>query len=185
MQRYLRAEEVARLAGVAKSTILAAIRRGDLEASRTLGRGTRISFAAARSYLARRGVEVPPELQDQRESRIAVVTDRDDILGAVRAVAGERADLHGTGAYATLLWTGAAAPTLVLLDLELTSFPALDVLIALRRHAQDSSKCVLAFGGSDVLRDAAVKLGADRVAVDAVSGLRELEDLRRAVTTTA
>jgi excisionase family DNA binding protein len=179
--RYLRAEELARLAGVAKSTVLAAIRRGEITSSRTVGRGTRIAIESARTYLQSRGCPIPDELREPRETTVAVVTEREDVVALVRAVA--RASwtvVGGTEAYATLLWIGVNAPAMVVVDLDMSLLHPFEVLRALREHAGLAGARVVAVGSQGELVAAARVVGAmaaasldDRLGIARILG-REL-----------
>jgi excisionase family DNA binding protein len=161
MVRYLRAEELVRLAGVAKSTVLAAIRRGEIASSRTVGRGTRISVATARAYLESRGCPIPNELREPRSSTIAVVTERADTVEQVRGAA--RASwtvTGGTEPYATLLWIGAHAPAIVVVDLGMALVPPFEVIRAVRASDLPADTRVLALGYGEEILAAARAVGA-------------------------
>ncbi|MBK8693788.1 MAG: excisionase family DNA-binding protein [Deltaproteobacteria bacterium] len=54
--RLLHAGEVARLAGLHKTTVLQAVRRGEIRASRTVGRSVRIALPDATAFLQSRGI---------------------------------------------------------------------------------------------------------------------------------
>lgn len=173
--RYLRAEELARFAGVAKSTVLAAIRRGEITSSRTVGRGTRISLDAARSYLESRGCPIPGELREARTSTIAVVTENVETVDAIRKAARSSWTVVGsTEAYATLLWVGAHVPALVVVDLGMSLLHPFEVIRALRTSPALGGSRVVAVGSNPDLLTAARVLGA----ADAVS-LQDLEAVSR------
>ena len=87
MVKLLHAEELARLAGVHKSTVLLAIRRGELRASRTAGRSARIAPEDARAYLRMREKPIPAELEAHGGvARVAVLIDGDDAAPLAAAV---------------------------------------------------------------------------------------------------
>jgi excisionase family DNA binding protein len=177
--RYLRAEELARMAGLAKSTVLAAIRRGEIRSSRTLGRGTRIPFDSAREYLTQRGRDVPDELREARASAIAVITEQSSVTERVRALAQPNWTVNGCGAYATLLWVGAHAPAWVVVDLEMAlmnPFPVVRALAALGPRAPAN---IVAISTRPEMLAAAQALGATLTLLS-----HEFDALNRALTRT-
>ena len=174
--RYLRAEELARFAGVAKSTVLAAIRRGEIVSSRTVGRGTRISMDSARSYLAERGAEIPDELREVRATSIAVVTEDPMLATRIKSLLNSEWSVTGSpAAYATLLWIGEHSPASVVVDLTMAMLNPFEVIRAVR--AMRPSTWVLAVGPSKQLFDAAMAVGAS----DAVES-NQIEALTLALT---
>lgn len=161
MVRYLRAEELARYAGVAKSTVLAAIRRGEIASSRTVGRGTRISLEAARNYLESRGCQIPGELREAGTSTIAVVTESTEVVDLVRSASRARwSVVGGREAYATLLWIGAHAPALVVVDLGMVLLHPFEVLRTLRSSTSLLASRIVAIGNCPELLAAARVMGA-------------------------
>lgn len=164
--RYLRAEELARFANVAKSTVLAAIRRGEIPSSRTVGRGTRISLDAARAYLTRRGAPIPDTLRESNASTIAVVTERSELIERVRAASHASWTVTGSPeTYATLLWIGTHAPAIVVVDLDMVLLPAFEVLRAVRSHPTLVGARLVAIGSLPELVRAARELGANDAAL--------------------
>jgi excisionase family DNA binding protein len=163
--RYLRAEELARFAGVAKSTVLAAIRRGEIPSSRTVGRGTRIAVETARHYLESRGRAVPAELREQRATAIAVVTEDGGLLTRLREHVHAGWSVSGSArTYATLLAVGADAPAVVVVDLSMALMNPFDVIRGIR--AARPSTWIVAMGSQRQLIDAALAAGAS----DSVDG---------------
>ncbi len=157
--RYLRAEELARFAGVAKSTVLSAIRRGEIPSSRTVGRGTRIAVETARHYLESRGRAVPEELREQRATAISVVTENDSLPQRIRAFVSEGWSVSGSPrAYSSLVAIGAESPAMVVVDLALSLLNPFEVIREIRSFGP--STWIVALGGNRALFDAAVAVGA-------------------------
>jgi excisionase family DNA binding protein len=157
--RYLRAEELARFAGVAKSTVLAAIRRGEIPSSRTVGRGTRIAVETARHYLESRGRSVPHELREQRATAIAVISEDASLLSRLRDHVHAGWSVSGSPrTYATLLAVGADAPAIVVVDLALTLMNPFDVIRGIR--AARPATWIVAIGSQRPFGEAAVAAGA-------------------------
>lgn len=177
--RYLRAEELARHADVAKSTVLAAIRRGEIRSSRTLGRGTRISLESAREYLSKRGRDVPEELREARVSSVAVLTENRQLFDRVREacestwiVAGDRT------AYSTLVWIGTHTPATVVVDLDMALLNPFEVIRCLRTRPDMRPPRIIATGCNATTVAAARALGASE-AVGADDGSALQHALRR------
>jgi excisionase family DNA binding protein len=163
--RYLRAEELARYAGVAKSTVLAAIRRGEIASSRTVGRGTRISVETARAYLESRGCPIPHELREASAWSVAVLTDDASMVDVVRKACGASWTVAGgPESYATLLWIGAHTPRTVVVDLSMAMINPCEVIRALRAQKALAGCRVVALGGTAEMATAAKAMGADDVA---------------------
>jgi excisionase family DNA binding protein len=175
--RYLRAEELARFAGVAKSTVLAAIRRGEIPSSRTVGRGTRIPYETARAYLESRGCPIPSELREASATAIAVITESDDVVARVRTASNAAWTVKGSReAYATLLWIGTHAPRVIVVDLGMSLLHQFEALRALRAQPLLAASRLVATGSTDELLAAALACGA-HVAVRA----NDIDGLSRAL----
>ncbi len=117
--KLMHAGELARLAGLHKTTVLQAVRRGEIRVSRTVGRSVRIALADAAAFLGSRGITLADALATPTEPRRVVLLT-------------ERADLHRRFAeslphgwsltphqdlYDALLALGACAPAALVLDL--------------------------------------------------------------------
>lgn len=183
MRKLLHAEELARLAGVHKSTVLLAIRRGELKASRTAGRSARISPDEARSYLRKRNRPIPIELElEGGVQRVAVVTESHEVVGLVRAALPDGAELiGGTDLYGSLVAIGAGNPAAIVLDLDLVFMNPV-ILVRAFRNAPGLRKArIVGLGLRDELFAAARSAGADHAMVKVDQrGLADV--LRRAVT---
>lgn len=180
-QRLFHAEELARMAGVHKSTILLAIRRGELHASRTVGRSARISAEDARKYLAERNKPIPAEL-DQHVGRmtVAVLTENPDIMGMVQKAAPEGVDLlTATTLYGALIAIGCRAPDVLVVDLDLIFMNPVSLIRALRNSPALRSAYVIGVGIRDDLFGAARTAGAHAVAVTIND--RSLSDMLRKI----
>lgn len=163
IEKLLHAEELARLAGVHKSTVLLAIRRGELRASRTAGRSARIALEDARSYLRSRGRPVPPEL-DLRGGipQVAVITESADVVNLARHALPGGVELLGAGeVYSALVAIGAHTPAAVVLDLDLRFMNPAVLIRALRAAPNLRGTRIVAVGLRDELFGAARTAGAD------------------------
>ena len=158
--RLLHAGELARLAGVHKSTVLLAVRRGELRASRTVGRSARIAPEDARAYLAARGVIPPADLLPAAAPEVGVVTDTTDVVGLVLAAlpAGARL-VGGAHLYGALVDLGAARPRALVLDLDVAFLNPLRVLAAVRAVPHLRAVPVAAVGVSGEYAGAARVVG--------------------------
>ena len=164
--KLLHAEELARLAGVHKSTVLLAIRRGELRASRTAGRSARIAPEDARSYLRSRSRPVPPDLAASEPApRVAVVTESQEVLALVRSALPDGAELLGGDVYAALIAVGAHAPQVVVIDLDLAFMNPTVVIRALRAAPDVRQMKIIAVGLRDEMFTAARAAGADHALV--------------------
>lgn len=161
--KLLHAEELAKLANVHKSTVLLAIRRGELKASRTAGRSARIAPEEARSYLLKRNCPVPPELE--RRGGLAVVallSDAPEIVTLVKGAVPEGVELlHEHDYYGALISIGAAAPDVIVIDLDLAFLNAPMIIRALRSSPHLGSARIIAIGLRDEYFAAARAAGAD------------------------
>ena len=167
MVKLLHAEELAKMAGVHKSTVLLAIRRGELRASRTAGRSARIAPEDARAYLRSRNRSIPPELEARGGTvQVAVLTDNTDVLSIVQQSVPEGAELIGTAdLFESLILVGASTPTAVVLDLDMVFMNPMVVLRALRTTTNLRNVSVLALGVRDELFGAARAVGADNAVI--------------------
>lgn len=161
--KLLHAEELARLANVHKSTVLLAIRRGELKASRTAGRSARIAPEEARAYLLKRHCEVPPELEHR--GGVAVVTllsDAPEIVSLVRGTVPQGVELqHEQELYSALISLGATPPDVIVVDLDLAFLNAPMIIRALRASPHLSNARIVAIGLRDEYFAAARAAGAD------------------------
>ena len=186
MVKLLHAEELARLAGVHKSTVLLAIRRGELRASRTAGRSARIAPEDARGYLRSRNKPIPVELEARGGiTQVAVLTESAEIVALVRQAMPEGTELLGdAGLYGSLIAVGASVPAAVVIDLDMNFMNPVTLLRALRGSPTLRSARFLAVGLRDDLFGAARSAGAE-VAVVKVDQKGLSETLQRIVSEAA
>lgn len=165
MSKLLHAEELARIAGVHKSTILLAIRRGELHASRTVGRSARITPEDAQTYLAARGKTLPPELDvGAQRASLAVLSESADVTALVRGAVSADVDLVGGGSlYRALVAVGARLPTVVVVDLDMVFMNPISLIRALRSTVSLRTAHIAALGLRDDLFGAARAAGASDV----------------------
>lgn len=165
--KLLHAEELARMAGVHKSTILLAIRRGELHASRTVGRSARISPEDAKAFLLDRGKEVPPELEEQTSRvTLVVLTENPDVLGMVRQALPGGAVVRGSSnLYGSLIAVGARAPEVIVVDLDLMFLNPALLIRALRNSPTLCATHIVGVGLRDDLFGAARTAGANDVII--------------------
>ncbi|MFO0626065.1 MAG: hypothetical protein U0325_10650 [Polyangiales bacterium] len=161
--KLLHAEELARLANVHKSTVLLAIRRGELKASRTAGRSARIAPEEARSYLLKRGCEVPAELEAKGgKSVVTLISEAPEIVNLVRAAVPSGVEFqHEQEFYTALITVGASTPDVVVVDLDLPFLNAPMIVRALRQSPHLSDVKIIAVGLRDEYFAAARSAGAD------------------------
>lgn len=161
--KLLHAEELARLANVHKSTVLLAIRRGELKASRTAGRSARIAPEEARSYLLKRRCVVPPELEHRGGlAVVALLSDAPEIVNLVRAAVPAGVELlHEQDFYSAMISIGSAAPDVIVVDLDLAFLNAPMIIRALRSSPHLSGARIIAIGLRDEYFAAARTAGAD------------------------
>ncbi len=163
----LHAEQLARMAGVHKSTILLAIRRGELHASRTVGRSARIAVEDARRYLLERNKELPPELeQPARRATLAVLAEGTDALQVVQRALPSGFEVLGTnGLYGSLIAVGSRAPDVIVVDLDMVFMNPIGLVRSLRASPNLRAAQVVAVGLRDDLFGAARAAGAHAVVV--------------------
>lgn len=161
--KLLHAEELARLAGVHKSTVLLAIRRGELRASRTVGRSARIAPEDARSYLRSRERPIPSELEPSGGVVYAgAVTESLEIAQMVKQAVPEGVQFLGDGdVYASLISIGAHAPSVIVVDVDITFLNPLVLIRSLRAATQLKASKIIAVGLRDELFTAARAAGVD------------------------
>lgn len=161
--KLLHAEELAKLANVHKSTVLLAIRRGELKASRTAGRSARIAPEEARAYLVKRNCAVPPELEARGgRSMVTLVSETPEIVNLVRSAVPSGVELeHELDLYSALVSIGASVPDVIVVDLDLPFLNAPMIVRALRQSAHLSDVRILAIGLRDEYFAAAKAAGAD------------------------
>lgn len=132
----IHAGELARLAGLHKTTVLLAVRRGELKVSRTVGRSVRIAWPEAVAFLEARGVSLAARGEPAPGTRsLVVLSEQTDVhpffarlLPAPWSLAPRR-DL-----YEDLLSLSVSPPGAIVLDLDLLGLNPLAVLRALRSH---------------------------------------------------
>jgi excisionase family DNA binding protein len=165
MIRLLHAEELARMAGVHKSTILLAIRRGELHASRTVGRSARITPEDARKYLLDKGKTIPPKLALELDKvSLAVLTESPEVVAMVHRAAPEGVEFVTRGSlYGSLVSVGARTPQVVVVDLDLLFMNPIALIRALRTADVLRGTTVIAVGLRDDLFGAARAAGAHNV----------------------
>jgi excisionase family DNA binding protein len=167
MIRLLHAEELARLAGVHKSTILLAIRRGELKASRTVGRSARITPEDAKEFLRTRNKPVPSDIDVYvGTNNLAVLTENPELLGVVQHAMPAGMELISSGSpYVTLIAVGARVPSLLVVDLDMVFMNPVALIRALRNSSILRSARIVAVGMRDDLFGAARAAGANHVLV--------------------
>ncbi len=135
--KLLHAGEVARLAGLHKTTVLQAVRRGEIKASRTVGRSVRIALSDAAAFLLSRGISLTLSHAAPAEPRALVVLTEHaevhrrfgDILPPLWKLVPHR------GLYDDLLTVGLHPPAAIVVDLDLLGLNPLAILKSLRAHA--------------------------------------------------
>jgi excisionase family DNA binding protein len=134
--KLLHAGEVARLAGLHKTTVLQAVRRGEIRASRTVGRSVRIALPDAAAFLQSRGISIAVASVAPAEPRtVVVLTEDPEVLHRF----GEhlptrwRLAVH-QGLYDDLLTLGLRPPSAIVVDLDLLGLNPLALLRSLRAH---------------------------------------------------
>ncbi len=164
--KLLHAEELARYAGVHKSTVLLAIRRGELRASRTAGRSARIAYEDARTYLRGRNRPVPDEIAaTEAPPRVAVITESSEVTSIVRSALPRGIELLDGDVYSALISVGAWNPQVVIVDLDLAFMNPMVVIRALRAASDLGPMRIVAAGLRDDLFSAARLAGADETLV--------------------
>lgn len=130
----MHAGELARLAGLHKTTVLQAVRRGEIRVSRTVGRSVRIALADAAAFLSSRGITLVEELSTPpAPRRLALLTERAEVHHRLAEALSPGWSLGPhQDPYAALLALGAQAPTAVVLDLDLLGINPRALVRALR-----------------------------------------------------
>lgn len=161
--KFLRAEQLARLAGVRKGVVLSDIRRGALAASFTAGRSARVALADARRYVAERGAPVPPELTEPAAAVVWMVLGDDPARRhALRELAPRGVAVFDAEVYEGLCAAGVRAPRRVLLDLDRAALGPRALLTALASLLPRPE--VIALSDHPEERALALALGALRAA---------------------
>ncbi len=160
--KMIRAEELAKLAGVHKSTVLLAIRRNELRVSRTGGHNARIFAEEARKYLQSRDRPIPPELEPAGAPPVvAVVTESLEVAASIRRVMpGGAKFLGGNGVYGSLIEAGASVPAALVIDLDITILNPFGVIRSLRDAEQFKDTLIFAVGLRSEAFSAALSAGA-------------------------
>ena len=164
--QWFHAAELARLAGLHRSTVLQAVRRGEIRVSRTVGRSVRIAFEDAATFLASRGLSLPVAIAAPVEPRrIQLLTEQPALHRRFQEVvpAGWKLVPH-RGLYDDLLTVGARPPAAVVVDLDVLGLNPLALLRALAADAVLGGVPVLAVSGVEAALPAALSHGA-RVAL--------------------
>lgn len=162
MRKLLHAEDLAKLAGVHKSTVLLAIRRGEMPASRTAGRSARIEIEDARAYLEQRGRPVPPELAAQAPLALGLVTDSADVVTLCQAVLPKGVGLLGdANLYQSLTQIGARLPQVIIVDLDMLFLNPIMLLRTLREFPGLRGAHLAGIGVRDDLFSAARSVGVE------------------------
>jgi len=161
--KLLHAGEVARLAGLHKTTVLQAVRRGALRASRTVGRSVRIALPDAAAYLQSRGISIAVTHPAPVEPRaVVVLTEHAEVhrrFGELLLPSWRLVEHHGL--YDDLLTVGFEPPAAIVLDLDLLGLNPLAILRALRAHPLLGRVPVLALSQVDAPLDGALAHGAE------------------------
>ncbi|TAK29679.1 MAG: DNA-binding protein [Myxococcaceae bacterium] len=134
--RLLHAGEVARLAGLHKTTVLQAVRRGEIRASRTVGRSVRIALPDAAAFLQSRGIALAEASAAPTEPRtVAVLTEDPEVLRRFGEHLPTRWQLAAhQGLYDDLITLGLRPPSAIVVDLDLLGLNPLAILRSLRAH---------------------------------------------------
>ncbi len=117
----MHAGELARLAGLHKTTVLQAVRRGEIRVSRTVGRSVRIALADATAFLGSRGISLADALATPAEPRrVALLTERAELHRRFgEALPSGWSLAPHQDLYEALLALGACAPAALVLDLDM------------------------------------------------------------------
>ena len=160
--KLLHAGEVARLAGLHKTTVLQAVRRGEIRASRTVGRSVRITLPDAAAFLLSRGISLTVSSAAPTEPRsVVVLTERAEVhqrFGEALPPAWRLAPHHGL--YDDLLTLGHNPPSAIVLDLDVLGLNPLAILRAVQAHATLGAVPVLALSQLEAPLDGARAHGA-------------------------
>ena len=161
--KLLHAGEVARLAGLHKTTVLQAVRRGEIRASRTVGRSVRIALPDAAAFLQSRGISLAVDSVAPAEPRtVAVLTEDPELLhrfGDNLPTRWRLAPHHGL--YDDLLTLGLRPPSAIVVDLDLLGLNPLAILRALRAHPVLGLVPVLAVAQGEGALSGALAQGAE------------------------
>jgi len=163
----MHAGELARLAGLHKTTVLQAVRRGEIKVSRTVGRSVRIALADAAAFLGSRGITLADALATPTEPRcVALLTERANLH---RRFA--EALPHGwclaphQDLYDSLLSLGVQCPAALVLDLQMVGLNPSALIRAIRADAALCHVPLLALSRPDVTATDALPSSID-VALD-------------------
>ncbi|MDB4932317.1 MAG: hypothetical protein JWM10_4801 [Myxococcaceae bacterium] len=161
--KLLHAGEVARLAGLHKTTVLQAVRRGEVKASRTVGRSVRIALPDAVAYLQSRGISLAVTRTAPSEpNAVVVLTEQAEVhrrFGEILSSAWRLGPHHGL--YEDLLTLGLRPPAAVVVDLDVLGLNPLAIVRALRAHAVLGQLPLLALSQTDAPLAGAVAHGAE------------------------
>jgi excisionase family DNA binding protein len=161
--KLLHAGEVARLAGLHKTTVLQAVRRGEVKASRTVGRSVRIALPDAVAYLQSRGISLAvAKTAPSEPNTVVVLTEQPEVhrrFGELLTSAWRLSPHHGL--YADLLTLGLRPPAAVVVDLDLLGLNPLAIVRALRADAVLGQLPLLALSQVDAPLAGAVAHGAE------------------------
>lgn len=161
--KLLHAGEVARLAGVHKSTVLQAVRRGDLRASRTVGRSVRVALPDAAAFLLARGVSLSEAVDAPAAPRtVALLTEHPEVHQRFgELLPAPWVLVPHQGLYDDLLSAGRFPPAVTVVDLDLLGLNPMAILRSLRAHGVLGRGPILALSQGDTALEAAVAHGAE------------------------
>jgi excisionase family DNA binding protein len=161
--KLLHAGEVARLAGLHKTTVLLAVRRGELKASRTVGRSVRIALPDAVAFLQSRGISLAVAKTSPSEPRVVVVlTEQAEVHRRFGELLGAAWRLSPrNGLYDDLITLGLRPPAAVVIDLDVLGLNPLAIVRVLRAHAVLGQVPLLALSQVDAPLAGAVAHGAE------------------------
>ena len=160
--KLLHAGEVARLAGLHKTTVLQAVRRGEIKASRTVGRSVRIALPDAAAFLLSRGISLTLSHAAPAEPRaLVVLTEHAEVhrrFGENLPPFWKLVPHHGL--YDDLLTVGLHPPAAIVVDLDLLGLNPLAILRSLRAHAVLGLVPIMALSQVDAALAGALAHGA-------------------------
>lgn len=164
MREFYSTLDVSGICGVDPVTVARWCDRGDLACYKTPGGHRRIRRQELLGFLKKHGMEVPPQLARPALKVLAVLPDA-RVLAALRkryANHGGRVELVPTANMIDgLIQFGAAAPAVVLLDLDVTDVDALAVCRQIR--GTHSGIKVIAVTGDKAKQKLAMRSGVDAV----------------------
>lgn len=173
MPKLLHAGEVARLAGLHKTTVLQAVRRGEIKASHTVGGSVRIALPDAAAFLHSRGIAFSVTQAAPAEPRtVVVLTENAEVhrrFGESLLPSWQLVPFRGL--YDDLLTLGLRPPSAIVVDLDLLGLNPIALFRSLRAHPALGLAPIMALSHSTAALAGAVAHGAE-VALLASDGAR-------------